>query len=133
MLFRSLKVLRGRQVAVLGLTFKPGTNDLRESPGLELAQLLLRRGAHVRAHDPVALDAARTLYPDLEIDWAASAEEALRGADAALLTTAWPEYLHLDWAALTRLMRTRVVLDGRNALPGDLLRQDGVTYMGVGR
>lgn len=128
-----LKVLRGRQVAVLGLTFKPGTNDLRESPGLELAQLLLRRGAHVRAHDPVALDAARTLYPDLEIDWAASAEEALRGADAALLTTAWPEYLHLDWAALTRLMRTRVVLDGRNALPGDLLRQDGVTYMGVGR
>ncbi|GGL09616.1 UDP-glucose dehydrogenase family protein [Deinococcus radiotolerans] len=129
----ALKVLRGRQVAVLGLTFKPGTSDLRESPGLDLIQQLLRRGAHVRAHDPVALSGAQALYPDLDLDWTPSVEAALSGADAVLLATAWPEYLHLDWLDLTRRMRTRVVLDGRNALPAELLRQDGVAYMGVGR
>lgn len=128
-----LKVLRGRQVAVLGLTFKPGTNDLRESPGMDLILQLLRRGAHVRAHDPVALAGAQALYPDLEVDWTERVEAALDGADAVLLATAWPAYLHLDWLALTRSMRQRVVLDGRNVLPAELLRQDGVTYMGVGR
>lgn len=128
-----LKVLRGRQIAVLGLAFKPHTNDVRDSPGLDIVERLVRRGAHVRAHDPVALANGRAALAGLEVEWFESLDGLLDGVDALVLTTPWPEYLALDWAEAARRMRRPVVMDGRNALPPAALRAAGLHYLGVGR
>jgi UDPglucose 6-dehydrogenase/GDP-mannose 6-dehydrogenase len=116
--------LQGRTVAVLGLAFKPGTDDLRDSPALALIETLKAGGATVRGYDPLIERAdGVSLSPD--------AVSALAGADAALLATAWPEFRHLDWHELTRGMRTRLVLDGRGVLAGVPLPPD-VTYLRIG-
>ena len=107
--------LRGKTIALLGLAFKPNTDDMREAPSLVLAGRLLAEGATVRAWDPVAT-AAR---PAAESSSSDSAEEALAGADAAVLVTEWPELAELDWAALAATMRTAVLVDGRNMLDPD--------------
>ena len=116
--------LAGRTVAVLGLAFKPGTDDLRDSPALALIEALRAGGAEVRACDPLVGHADGVpLVP--------TPAAALAGADAALIATAWPEFRTLDWAALTRGMRRRLVLDGRGTLAGVTLPAD-VTYLRIG-
>ncbi|WP_216327027.1 UDP-glucose dehydrogenase family protein [Deinococcus aestuarii] len=130
---RTLKVLRGRTVAVLGLAFKPGTDDVRDSAGMDVLRMLLECDVHLRAYDPVALDAAQRALPDMEVDWAYTAQEALEGADAVLIATEWEEFQTLDWAVLATRMRTPVVVDGRNVLNPAALRAAGFTYVGVGR
>jgi UDPglucose 6-dehydrogenase/GDP-mannose 6-dehydrogenase len=119
--------LRGRTVAVLGLAFKPGTDDVRDSPALALIAALAAAGAAVRAHDPMVGAVA-------ELDGAAiaaTAAAALDGADAAVVATAWPEFRTLDWAALAGRMRRAVVLDGRGALAGVAL-PPALTYLRIG-
>jgi UDPglucose 6-dehydrogenase len=116
----------GSRIALLGLSFKPGTDDVRESIGLELAHELQARGATVRVHDPLV-----KVVPGFEI--ATSLEVACMNADAVLIATEWPEYVHANWAELGRQMRTRVMLDGRNALEPALMLQAGFVYIGVGR
>lgn len=116
---RTLGGLQGRHVAVLGLTFKPHTDDLRESPSFGLIAALAGRGASVRAHDPLpqAVAAAETRLGGAA--WAsADIDEALAGADAAILATAWPEYRALNWAQLATRMRRPLVFDGRDHLTG---------------
>jgi UDPglucose 6-dehydrogenase len=126
---KRLGSLRGKRVALLGLAFKPGTDDMREAPSLVLAGRLLAEGAEVRAWDPVAEGSAA-----LEgVEVADSALEALTGADAAVLVTEWPELGELDWAAAARAMRRAVLVDGRNMLDADELRAHGFEYEGVGR
>ena len=126
---RRLGSLRGKKVALLGLAFKPGTDDMREAPSLVLAGRLIAEGAHVSAWDPVA--DGRALLDGVQI--ADSAFEALDGADAAVLVTEWPELRELDWAEAGGRMRTRVLIDGRNMLDADVLRAAGFEYEGVGR
>jgi UDPglucose 6-dehydrogenase len=126
---RRLGPLRGKRIALLGLAFKPGTDDMREAPSLVLAGRLLSEGADVSAWDPVANGAAH--LHGVEI--AGSALEALDGADAAVVVTEWPELRDLDWAAAGARMRTRVVVDGRNLLDPDALRALGFAYEGIGR
>ena len=126
---RHLGSLRGKKVALLGLAFKPGTDDMREAPSLVLAGRLVAEGAHVSAWDPVA-DGAVHLDG---VDVAASALDALDGADAAVLVTEWPEIVELDWAAARKRMRNPLLVDGRNALDPDQLRDSGFEYEGVGR
>ena len=126
---RRLGSLRGKKVALLGLAFKPGTDDMREAPSLVLAGRLIAEGAHVSAWDPVA--DGRALLDGVQI--ADSAFEALDGADAAVLVTEWPELRELDWAEAGGRMRTRVLIDGRNMLDADELRAAGFEYEGVGR
>jgi UDPglucose 6-dehydrogenase len=121
--------LRGKKIALLGLAFKPGTDDMREAPSLVLAGRLLAEGAEVTAFDPVA--DGRVHLDGVEI--AQSALEALAGADAAVLVTEWPELVALDWAEAGSLMRRRLVVDGRNALDADALRAAGFEYEGIGR
>lgn len=127
----ALGALRGRTIALLGLAFKPHTDDLRESPALELAALLVERGAFVRAHDPVALPRARREVA-LPLEYAEAPEALLQGADAAVLATDWPEYRTWPWASLRGLMRTPLVLDARNHLDGEELLRLGYRYLGVG-
>ena len=118
-------------VAVLGLAFKPGTNDVRESPAAGLARELLAHGVHVRATDPVAIeDAARVLRgPEYVLD----PYEAAAGADALVLATEWPEFTELDWGAVRLLMRGHTVLDARNVLDPAAVEAHGLTYRSLGR
>jgi UDPglucose 6-dehydrogenase len=121
--------LRGKTVTLLGLAFKPHTDDIREAPSLILAGRLVAEGADVRAWDPVA-DGAAAL-PQATI--CADPLDALDGADAAVLVTEWPELADLDWAEAARRMRNPVLVDGRNMLDPAMLRAAGFTVEGIGR
>jgi UDPglucose 6-dehydrogenase len=128
-LYKHLGTLRRKRVAVLGLAFKANTDDMREAPSRVLAARLLAEGAEVTAWDPV-VDATELLTG---ITSAESAFDALDGADAAVIVTEWPELRELDWAAARSLMRTPLVIDGRNHLDPEELRRLGFVYEGVGR
>jgi UDPglucose 6-dehydrogenase len=122
--------LRGTTIALLGLAFKPNTDDVREASAIVLASRLLAEGARVTAYDPVAMDNVRTLLPS--VHYADDALAALRGADACVLVTEWPELVQLNWAAARELMRRPIVIDGRNALDADALVGLGFSYEGIG-
>ena len=126
---RLLGSLRGKKVALLGLAFKPGTDDMREAPSLVLAARLLAEGAQVSAWDPVADGAVH--LDGVEI--AESALAALEGSDAAVVVTEWPELREVDWEEAGRRMRSKVLVDGRNMLDGAALRALGFAYEGIGR
>jgi UDPglucose 6-dehydrogenase len=130
---RLLAGVDAKRIALLGLSFKPDTDDLRDAPSLDIAARLIRAGATVVAYDP--MESARTkaarIVEGLEIS--ASAAEACDGADAIALVTEWPEFSRLDWAATGARMRRRVVVDGRNALPEDAIRAAGFRYAAFGR
>jgi UDPglucose 6-dehydrogenase len=128
-LHRRLGPLRGRKIALLGLAFKPGTDDMREAPSLVLAGRLLAEGADVSAWDPVA-DGRALLHGVHIVD---SPGEALDGADAAVVVTEWPELNELDWADAAARMRHRLIIDGRNMLDPAALRVLGFEYEGIGR
>jgi UDPglucose 6-dehydrogenase len=126
---RRLGPLRGKRIALLGLAFKPGTDDMREAPSLVLAGRLMSEGAEVAAWDPVADGAAHLHGVEIED----SAVGALEGADAAVIVTEWPELRDLDWADAAGRMRNRVIVDGRNLLDPDAMRALGFVYEGIGR
>ncbi|HEX8958731.1 MAG TPA: UDP binding domain-containing protein, partial [Solirubrobacterales bacterium] len=128
---KHLGSLVGRRVALLGLAFKPDTDDMREASSLVLAARLQGEGAEVVAYDPVAADAARELLDSVELR--GSALEALDGADAAVLVTEWPEFAQLDWAGAAARMARPLLIDGRNFLDPAALRSAGFEYEGVGR
>jgi UDPglucose 6-dehydrogenase len=123
--------LEGSTIALLGLAFKPETDDMREASSLVLAARLLAEGATVRAWDPIAMEAAGDRLRG--VDLCASAEEALRGADAVVLVTEWRQIIDLDWAGLAPTMSRAIVIDGRNALDPAAMREHGFTYEGIGR
>ena len=130
----ALKGVRGRVVGVLGLAFKPGTADVRGSPALEVVRILVERQAHVRVHDPVALENARRVLADLEeVEFFEDPYGLAAGAEALVLATDWPEYRYLDLARLAGMMRTPVLVDGRNLFDPEEARRAGWTYLGVGR
>jgi UDPglucose 6-dehydrogenase len=126
---KHLGTLRGKRIALLGLAFKPNTDDLREAPSLVLAARFLAEGAQVVAWDPVA-DASGVLQG---AEFAPSAEAALAGADAAVVVTEWPELRDLPWVDLRETMRTPLVIDGRNHLDADAMRAHGFAYEAMGR
>ena len=130
-LAKHLDSLVGKRVALLGLAFKPDTDDMRGASSLVLASRLEGESATVVAYDPVAGSAAAPLLPGIEL--ADSALEALDGADAAVLVTEWPEFAELDWAAVAGKMKTPLLVDGRNFLDETALRAAGITYEGIGR
>ncbi|HNW95015.1 MAG TPA: UDP-glucose/GDP-mannose dehydrogenase family protein [Anaerolineaceae bacterium] len=124
-----LKILKGRHVTLLGFSFKPDTDDLRDAPSLDIARLLVQRGAIVRAHDPVALKNAERLYPELGVRYCQDVYEALHGAEAIVLVTEWPLYRELDWEKIPPVL----VVDGRNFLDREKLKNLGFRVLGVGR
>ena len=125
--------LKGVKVALLGLAFKPNTDDVREAPALDIARLLVEAGAKVQAYDPKAMETARPLLPK-EVLLCDSAMDALQGAQAAILVTEWQEFIDLSWKKVARLMaEPRFIFDGRNALDGRALMRLGFKYHGVGR
>jgi UDPglucose 6-dehydrogenase len=123
--------LDGCRVAILGLAFKPFTDDMRQAPALEVVRQLEDLGAVVVATDPVALDRARPLLPRTVL--VADPYEAVTGADAVGLVTEWPAYRELDWGRVIGLMRGRLVVDGRNCLEGTDVTGPGGVYVSMGR
>jgi UDPglucose 6-dehydrogenase len=130
-LTKHLGTLSGKRVALLGLAFKPDTDDMRDASSLVVAARLQNEGARVVAFDPVAEETARPLLPDVEMS--ASALDALEGADAAVLVTEWPEFGEIDWADAATRMRTALIVDGRNFLDPRALRAAGFTYESIGQ
>jgi UDPglucose 6-dehydrogenase len=129
---KHLGSLVGKQNALLGVAFKPNTDDIREATALVLAARLQSEGAHVRVYDPVASVRAADMLGGARI--CETAEEALEGADGAVLVTEWPEFRELDWAgAVKAKMAGEVVVDGRNFLDSALLKDAGFAYEGIGR
>ncbi len=128
---RHVGQLAGRRIGLLGLAFKPETDDMRGASSLVLAARLLAEGAEVSAYDPVAEDEARKLMPQLS--YRDAALDAVRDADAVVLVTEWKELRELDWNEVARAMRGIVVIDGRNALDADAVRAAGLLYEGIGR
>ena len=128
-----LKGIRGRVIGILGLAFKPGTDDVREAPALHLIRLLLEREAHVRTHDPLAINNARRVLEGLDVEFFTDPYAMARGADALVLATEWPEYRKLDLRQLVQVMRTPIILDGRNLLDPKEAKNAGFVYLGWGR
>jgi UDPglucose 6-dehydrogenase len=124
--------LRGKRVALLGLAFKPDTDDMREAPSLAIAGALLEMGAQVAGYDPISLENARFFLP-AQVELLSRPEQALEGADAAFVLTEWEEFTLSDFAPLFQRMKAPVVFDGRNCLDASALSELGIEYHPIGR
>jgi UDPglucose 6-dehydrogenase len=131
----ALWVVSGKTLGVLGLAFKPNTDDIREAPSLKIIDALLNEGAHLRLHDPWAIPVVRDLYPAdaWNVTYCDSPYDVARGAEALLLLTEWEEYKNLDLGRLRDLMPVPLLVDGRNLYDPDALREAGFNYVGMGR
>jgi len=128
-----LFILKGRTIALLGLAFKPDTDDLRDAPSLQIAERLLQLGARVKAYDPIAMPACRAQNPELKIQYCESAFDAVRDADAVVLVTEWDEFRSLDLAQLASRMQQPILVDGRNLYDPEAAARAGLDYTGIGR
>ena len=127
-----LWTLRGKRLGVLGLAFKGGTDDIRESPAILLVQELLREGCHISAHDPAAMDRAKEVL-HASVEYTAGPYEAATGADALLILTEWEEFAALDLGRLRKLLKYPIVIDGRNLYDPATMSAHGFSYYSVGR
>lgn len=123
--------LRGKTIAILGLSFKPNTDDMREAPSIKIIQTLVSLGAKIRAFDPVAIPHAREILKN--VIYCESPEDAARGADALLIVTEWNEFKQLSLSRIKNLMRRPIIFDGRNVYKPEEVKKLGFTYKGVGR
>ena len=126
-----LKILKGRTIGILGLAFKPNTDDLRDAPAVEIARKLIQRGCKVKVHDPVALDRFRSEHGDMGVICCESVDQVANDSDALILATEWPQYRDLNWESLAAKMRSSIVLDSRNALDRERLSRSGFRYLSI--
>lgn len=132
-LLSELKILKGKKIGILGLAFKPFTDDLRDAPAYEIAQKLLERGARVCGFDPVAMDRAKQEWKHLEFHFAQKAEEVFDEADAVLLITEWPEFKELNFVKLARAMKNKLAVDGRGLFDQTLMQAAGIKLLTLGK
>ena len=130
-LLNELKILKGRTVGLLGLAFKPNTDDLREAPAIEIAQKLIDRGVRVKAHDPIAMEIFEQVYGKMGVQLCQNAEQVVEDCDAVVLVTEWNDYRELDWETLAKKMRAPLILDGRHTLDREKLTRAGVRYVSL--
>lgn len=132
-LLSHLKVLRGRTICVLGLAFKPNTDDVREAPAIDIVRLLIERGAQVKVHDPIALANAEAALYGIDVDFVKDPYEAVCQCDAVVLATEWDQYRNLDLRQMVSVMRWPLLVDGRNFFEPLEAVNAGFTYVGIGR
>lgn len=130
-LLAELRILKGRTVSLLGLAFKPDTDDLRDAPAIDIAKKLIQHGAIVQAHDPVAMDRFRKEHADLQVTLVDSPAQLFDRADAVLLVTEWKAYQQLDWGALKPAMRTPLIVDGRSFLDREEMEAAGYKFVTI--
>jgi UDPglucose 6-dehydrogenase len=130
----ALWTVKGKSLGVLGLSFKPGTDDLRESPALKIVPRLLKEGAVLKLYDPVAMDAFKEHFPESNnLSYSDSPYSAAQGAHALLIITDWQEFKDLDFGQIKDLMVTPIIIDGRNHLDPKKLYELGFEYYPMGR
>ena len=129
----ALWTLRGKRLAVLGLAFKGGTDDIRESPAISIIESLLAEGSEVQVYDPAAMAHARELLPEEKVRFAGSAYDAIEAADALLVLTEWQDFKDLDFARVRGLLRYPIIIDGRNLFDPAAMREHGFIYLSMGR
>lgn len=129
---KSLQGVRGKIIGILGIAFKPGTDDIRESPSIDLVKLLLERESHVRIHDPLAIKTLPKYILEMGIEIFEDPYAMSIGADAIVLATKWPEYKDLDYEYIYKNMQSKVFLDGRNFLNQENMKKIGFDYIGFG-
>ena len=129
----ALKTLRGKTIGILGLAFKPNTDDIREAPALDIIRRLIKEGANVRAHDPVAIENARHALNGFPVIFTSNVYELTHNADALVLITDWDEYQKIDLSALAKQMNTPLLIDGRNVYTPQEAQATGFHYIGIGR
>jgi UDPglucose 6-dehydrogenase len=127
-----LLVMKGRTIGLLGLAFKPGTDDLRDAPSLTIAARLIQMGARIKAYDPVAMGACQHQHPELKIQYCGSAVDVASGADALVIVTEWEEFGKLDLPALACRMANAILIDGRNIVKALDAREAGFDYSAIG-
>ncbi len=128
-----LKIIKGKTIGLLGLAFKPETDDLRDAPALDIAKQLLANGARVKAYDPIAMEACQRQYPDVKIEYAADEMTLADDCDALVIVTEWEQFRHVNLAKLGEVMRQKFIVDGRNILDPEAVKRAGFVYRGVGR
>jgi len=124
--------LKGKTIAIFGLSFKPNTDDMREAPSIEIIEDLHKKGVRIVAYDPIAIENAKKVLPK-GITYATSAYEAARGADAVAIVTEWNEFRQIDLVRLAKELKGRVLFDGRNIYDPQSVKDLGYVYYGVGR
>ena len=129
---KALWTLKGKKLAVLGLAFKNGTDDIRESPAIAIVKTLLKEGCSVTAYDPAAMERAAEELPD-SVKFAQDPYEAIQGADACLVLTEWEDFAALDVNRIKNLLRYPIVIDGRNLFRPAVMAAAGINYYSVGR
>ena len=130
----ALWTLRGKRIAVLGLAFKGGTDDIRDSPAVEMVEMLLGEGCTICAYDPAAMERTKQILPaGPNLSYAENAYEAAHEADALLVLTDWKEFAELDLAQLNQTLKYPIVIDGRNMYEPAVMQQHGFTYLSIGR
>jgi len=137
LLFRKVQKYFGGQlqekvIAIWGLAFKPQTDDMREAPSIEIIQSLLEAKAKIQAHDPIAMERAKSLF-DNRIEYFQNNYDALKGADALLIVTEWNEFRRPDYAKMKTLLKKPVIFDGRNIYDQKIMKENGFVYYGIGR
>jgi UDPglucose 6-dehydrogenase len=128
----ALWTLRGKNLAVLGLAFKGGTDDIRESPAIAIVQSLLQQGSKVTAYDPACMERAREVLGE-QITYARSSYDAAHNADALLILTEWEEFANLDLSRIRQELKYPIVIDGRNLYDPEVMASQGFTYYSIGR
>ena len=123
--------VKGKTIALFGLSFKPNTDDMRDAPSIEIANALLKDGAKIRAYDPVAMEVAKADLPDVEMT--SSPYEAAEGADAVMVNTEWNEFKNVDLVKIKSLMKSPVLFDGRNIYEPEIMVKMGFNYRSMGR
>ena len=129
----ALKTLKGKTIGILGLAFKPNTDDIREAPALDIIRRLIKEGANIRAHDPVAIQNAKHALNGFPVVFITSVCELTHNADALVLITDWDEYRKMDLGALANRMNTPLLIDGRNVYAPQEAQAAGFHYIGIGR
>ncbi len=127
-----LKIIKGRTISLMGLSFKPNTDDLRDAPSLTIARALVKMGATVKVYDPMSNAVCRLLNPELDVIYCDGLQSLATASDALVLVTEWDEFKHANWAELARVMRYQLVIDGRNVLSEGEIKSAGFVYRGVG-
>ena len=127
-----LKIIKGRTIGIMGLSFKPDTDDMRDAPSLTIINQLLKMGAFIKAYDPVSNTACRSQNPNLAISYCNDVLDLAKDCDALLLVTEWNEFKQADWQIIAKVMKSPFIIDGRNILPEAEIRQAGLTYRGIG-
>jgi UDPglucose 6-dehydrogenase len=124
--------LKGKTIGLLGLAFKPNTDDMRYAPSIDISEALVKAGAKVRAYDPVAMNVARPLIP-AAVEMFKDSYEMAKDCDALMVITEWNEFKQLDLEKVKKLLKTPIIYDGRNIYDPKVMKETGFTYRSVGR